>query len=170
MNATKLLGLKLLALTALSLTLLACGKNQDASSTTAPDSAADTALVPESKVTPVPPAADSAAISVSKVQVGSALDENKHVLKENTTFAKNDPVYVVVETSGNGKGTLKAKWEYIKNGKPDTLEESSQDIQVAGPAATEFHILQNDGWKTGSYRVEIWLDDKSVALKEFRVE
>lgn len=169
MNATKL-PLQLLTLAALSLTLLACGKNQDASSTTAPTSAADTALVPESKVTPVPSTAESEAISVNKVQVGSTLDENKHVLKENTTFGKSDPVYVVVETNGTGKGTLKAKWDYIKNGKQQTLEETSQDIQVAGPAATEFHILQNDGWKIGSYRVEIWLDNQSVAVKEFRVE
>jgi len=165
MNTTKLL-----VLLSLTLSLLACGKNEDVSSTTAPAHEADTALVPESKVTPVPAGTDSEDITISKVQVGSTLDENKQVMKENTTFGPNDTVYVVVETTGTGKGTMKAKWHYIKNGEQENLEDTSQDIESTGKASTEFHILQNDGWKKGSYQVEILLDDKQVAVKEFRVE
>jgi len=161
---------KRILLLSLALSLLACGKNEDASSTTSPAHEADTALVPESKVTPVPAGTGTEGIKVSKVQVGSTLDENKQVMKENTTFGTKDTVYVVVETTGTGKGTMKAKWYYMKDGEQENLEDTSEDIESTGKASTEFHILQNDGWKKGSYRVEILLDGEQVAVKEFRVD
>ena len=86
------------------------------------------------------------------------------------TFAKSDTIYAVVETSGSGTATLKAKWTYHKADKTASVDESSQTVSASGPSSSEFHVSKPDGWPAGDYKVEIFLDDKSVGTKTFTVK
>ena len=50
------------------------------------------------------------------------------------------------------------------------MNESSETIAPTGAATTAFHISKPDGWPTGNYKVEISLDGKVVATKDFSVK
>jgi hypothetical protein len=43
-------------------------------------------------------------------------------------------------------------------------------VSYKGPASTEFHLQNTSGFPPGDYSVEIFLDDKSVGSRPFRVE
>jgi len=109
-------------------------------------------------------------VSVVNISLGKALGPDKKVAAATDTFAKGDTIYAVVETTGSGKATLKARWTYHKGDKTAPVSEDSKTISASGPAATEFHVSKPDGWPLGDYQVEISLDDKSVGTKKFVVK
>jgi hypothetical protein len=121
-------------------------------------------------VTPAPaPAPEPAGVSAGSVTLGKAVDADKKITTSADSFAKGDTIYASVDTTGSGTATLKAKWTYTKGAETTTVEEQSQTIMPTGPATTEFHIQKPGGWPAGDYRVEIFLDDKSIGVKEFKV-
>jgi hypothetical protein len=126
------------------------------------------APAPKPQVQAPPPA--SLAVTVTNISLGKAIGPDKKVTAPTDAFAKSDTIYAVVETSGSGNATLKAKWTYHKGDKTASVSESSQTISATGTAASEFHISKPDGWPTGEYRVEIFLDDKPVSTKTFVVK
>ena len=108
-------------------------------------------------------------VSVANINIGKALGPDKKVVAASDTFSKGDTIYAVVETTGSGNATLKARWTYHKGDKTAAVSESSQTISPSGPAASEFHISKPDGWPPGDYQVEISLNDKPVSTKKFVV-
>lgn len=116
------------------------------------------------------PAPAQAAVSVTSATLGKAVGADKKVGAASDAFAKNDTIYVSVETSGSGTATLKAKWTYTTGGKSVPVKEDSQTVQAAGPSVTEFHISKPDGWPAGDYQVEILLNDQGVQTKKFTVK
>ena len=115
-----------------------------------------------------PPA--PAPVAVASISLGKALGPDKKVTVPTDTFAKDDTIYAVVETTGTGSATLKAKWTYHRGDQTASVNDSSQTISASGPAASEFHISKPDGWPTGDYQVEISLNDKPVGTKKFAVK
>ena len=126
------------------------------------------APAPTPQVQAPPPA--PAVVSVANISLGKALGADKKVAAATDTFAKADTIYAVVETTGSGNATLKAKWTYHRGDKTAPVSEGSQTISATGPAASEFHISKPDGWPLGDYQVEISLDDKPVGTKKFVVK
>ena len=83
-------------------------------------------------------------------------------------FTPQDTIYAAVSTTGSAaNAVLNAKWTYQDG---QTVNESSQTIAPSGPAVTTFHISKPDGWPAGTYKVEISLDGKPVASKDFSVK
>ena len=109
-------------------------------------------------------------VSVANISLGKTLGPDKKVAAATDTFARGDTIYAVVETTGSGNATLKARWTYHKGDKTAPVSEDSQTISASGPAASEFHISKPDGWPVGDYQVEISLNDKSVGTKKFVVK
>ena len=109
-------------------------------------------------------------VSVANINLGKSLGPDKKVSAPTDTFSKSDTIYAVVETTGSGNATLKAKWTYLKGDKIAPVSEGSQTINASGPAATEFHISKPDGWPTGDYQVEISLNDTPAGTKKFVVK
>lgn len=122
---------------------------------------------PAPQVQAPPPAPD--VVSVANISLGKALGPDKKVAAATDTFAKGDTIYAVVETTGSGNATLKARWTYHKGDKSAPVSEGSQTISATGPAATEFHVSKPDGWPLGDYQVEISLNDQGVGTKKFVV-
>ena len=106
-----------------------------------------TVPAPSPQVQAPPPAPDG--VSVANINLGKALGPDKKVTATTDTFAKGDTIYAVVETTGSGNATLKARWTYHKGDKTAPVSEDSKTISASGPAATEFHVSKPDGWPLG---------------------
>ena len=159
--------LSLLALgVAAVLTIAACNKspeNAPPPATTAPPPAAATVSAP-------PPAATPAqqGVSVTSVDLGTAVGADQKVTSPTTSFSPKDTIYAAVSTTGAASSaTLAAKWTYQDG---QTVNDSSQTIAPTGPAVTTFHISKPDGWPAGNYKVEISLDGNMVSSKDFTVK
>ena len=159
--------LSLLALgVAAVLTIAACNKspeNAPPPATTAPPPAAATVSAP-------PPAATPAqqGVSVTSVDLGTAVGADQKVTSPTTSFSPKDTIYAAVSTTGAASNArLAAKWTYQDG---QTVNDSSQTIAPTGPAVTTFHISKPDGWPAGNYKVEISLDGNMVSSKDFTVK
>ena len=152
--------IRLLALALVAVGLVACKK--------------DPPPAPVPKTTtqaPAPaPAPQPAAVSVSSATLGSAVGADKKVTQAKDSFAKNDTIYVAVDTAGSGTANLKARWTYTHQGKSVPVKEDTQTIQATGPSTTEFHVSKPDGWPLGEYQVEVLLGDRAVQTKKFSVK
>ena len=151
--------IRLLALALVAVGLVACKKDPPpapAPQTTAP--------------APAPAPAQPAAVSVSSATLGSAVGADKKVTQAKDSFAKNDTIYVAVDTAGSGTANLKARWTYVHQGKSVPVKEDTQTIQATGPSTTEFNVSKPDGWPTGDYQVEVLLNDQVVQTKKFTVK
>jgi hypothetical protein len=124
---------------------------------------AETAAMP-----PAPPAP----LSVVSIDLGKAVGPDKKVTAVLGVFAMRDTIYASVATDGAGENaTIAAKWSYVKqDGSTVPVNESSQTISAAGPAATEFHIAKASSWPKGKYRVEVLLNGASAGTREFEVQ
>ena len=144
-----------------ALVLAACGKKEEAP----PPPVATTP--PPATPTP-PPAAPEAAVSVTSIDLGTAVGPDQKVTTPTTTFGAKDTIYAAVATAGSASNaTLGAKWTYQDG---QTVNDSSQTIAPTGPAVTTFHISKPDGWPTGNYKVEISLNGSAVSSKDFTVQ
>lgn len=148
----------LFAAALLGLALTGCGKKEPPTPPPAPAPAPvvqDTANVP---------------VSVTAITLGNQIGENKKVAVPLGTFGPKDTLYAVVETVGTGKITLKAVWTYHKGDKTIQVNETTQEIEAAGPANSEFHVSKPDGWPAGDYQVEIFLNGASAGTQKFSVK
>ena len=155
--------LTLVAAMTAALALSACGKKEEPVPAPAPTPAPAT----PAPTTP-PPAPAPAPVAVESVDLGTAVGPDQKVSAPTTTFSSKDTIYAAVSTTGTAaNAVLNAKWTFQDG---QTVNESSQTIAPNGPAVTSFHISKPDGWPAGNYKVEITLDGKSVATKDFTVQ
>ena len=149
----------LVTLAALALTLNACSKKE---------------VAPAPQPTPAPtapvPPPVMAGVTVGTITLGNAITASKKVAQAADSFGKKDTIYAAVDTTGSGTAKLSAKWTYRKGGTESLVKEDSQTIAPTGSASSEFHVSKPDGWPTGDYHVEIFMDDKSVGSKTFTVK
>lgn len=147
-----------------ALALSACNRNAPEEAAPASPAAPVSAPAPQQSPTP---ASTSSPVTLVAVDLGSAVGPDQKVTTATTTFTPKDTIYASVATDGTGTATLDAKWTYQDG---QTVNESSQTIAPNGPAVTSFHISKPDGWPAGSYKVEIMLDGRSVATRDFTVQ
>jgi len=156
--------LTLVAAMTAALALSACGKKEEPAPAPAPTPAP---AAPAPAPTTPPPAPAPAPVAVASVDLGTAVGPDQKVSAPTTTFGAKDTIYAAVSTTGTAtNAVLNAKWTFQDG---QGVNESSQTIAPNGPAVTSFHISKPDGWPVGNYKVEISLDGKSVATKDFSV-
>ena len=105
-------------------------------------------------------------LEVTTIQMGKAINPDNTVAAFTTRFKPFDTIYVSVLNAKPGVGTLSVKW-MIGN---RVVTEASKRVSYTDAAATEFHLDNTSGFPEGAYRVEIFLDGKSVGTREYRVE
>ena len=180
------------------LALSACGKNEQqpanppAASSTAP-APASTAAQPAPSATAAAPAhastapaapapastaaaapaapAAAAGFQVSTITLGDVVTNDHKVKKEVTTFSPSQKtIYVSVDTTGSTPGaTINAKWSYLE-GNGQVVTSTSQSIIADGPSTTTFRVQNPNLWPEGKYKVDISVDGKQVASKNFEVK
>ena len=109
-----------------------------------------------------------AGVHVSKIDIGRSLTADKTINDNTDSFKPNDTIYASIVTEGTAAtATLKARWTYQEG---QVVNESTQTIAPTGNARTEFHISKPDGWPTGKYKLEVFLNGSSAATKDFEVQ
>jgi hypothetical protein len=105
---------------------------------------------------------------VSRVDMGRSLNADKTIAANTESFKPTDTIYASVVTESTAStATLKARWTYQDG---QVVNESTQTIAPASNARTEFHISKPDGWPTGKYKLEVFLDGSSAATRDLEVE
>jgi hypothetical protein len=108
------------------------------------------------------------AVRVSKIDIGRSLAADKTINDSTGSFKPNDTIYASIATEGAAAtATLKARWTYQEG---QVVNESTQTLAPTGDARTEFHISKSDGWPTGKYKLEVFLNGSSAATRDFQVE
>lgn len=140
------------------LAVAACGK-KDAP----PPAPAPVAAAPAPDLVNVP-------VAVKQVVLANQIGADKKAVAPATSFAPADTLYAVVETVGSGKASVKALWTFHKGEKVAQVNETVQELVLAGPATSEFHISKPGGWPAGDYQVEVFLNGASVGAQKFVVK
>ena len=107
---------------------------------------------------------------VATLTLGSAIDAGYAVTAPATRFAVDTPViYASVATTGRtASATLDARWRYLE-GQGVLVNELSQTVAADGPAVTTFKVQNPNRWPVGRYNVQISLNGKPVASREFEI-
>ena len=143
---TRLFGTSILALTLAAVLSAACTKGTENPGTTG---------------------TTGVAVRVSQIDMGRSLNADKTISDNSNSFKANDTIYASVATVGSAPtATLKARWTYQDG---QVVNEFTQTIAPTGDARTEFHISKPDGWPTGKYKLEVFLNGASAATKDFEV-
>jgi hypothetical protein len=150
-----------LTIVLVALTLAACGKKD--APPAPPPAPAPVVVAPAPDLVNVP-------VSVKQVVVANQIGADKKAVAPATSFAPADTLYAVVETVGSGKSSVKAVWTFHKGDKSVSVNETTQELTLAGPATNEFHIGKPGGWPVGDYQVEIFLNGASVGVQKFAVK
>ena len=108
----------------------------------------------------------SAPLVVTNVQVGRSLNSDDSVGNLTTRFKPDDTIYVSALTETPGTSTITARWFY----QGTLVNESSRDVSYNNEGATEFHLINTNGFPAGSYRVDILVDGQQVESRTFTVE
>src|SRR4030095_5097956 len=107
-------------------------------------------------------------VRVSHIDMGRSLNADKTISNNSNSFKANDTIYASIATVGTAAtATLKARWTYQDG---QVVNESTQTIAPTGRARTEFHMAKPDGWQTGKYKLEVFLNGSSAATKDLEVE
>ena len=148
------------------LVLSACNRDDD----TAPvDTTTPAATTPDDTMTP--PATtdttttDTTGMSVTSVDLGSAVGDDNRISVPTTTFAGTDTIHASVVTDGASEGTLVATWTFQDGQVVDTQEK----VVPAGPQVTDFSITKPDGWPAGNYTLQVSRDGMVLQTREFSV-
>ena len=107
-------------------------------------------------------------VRVSHIDMGRSLTADKTINDKTDSFKPNDTIYASIATEGSAAtATLRTRWTYQGG---QTVNESTQTIAPTGDTRTEFHVSKPDGWPTGKYQLEVFLNGSSAATKDFEVE
>ena len=151
-----------------SLALAGCKKADDTSAVPPPAAGEPATTTPPGEIPPVtpPPVAtpEPTALTVSTVDLGSAIDANNRVTTPMTAFAPTDTIHASVATDGPG-GTLTAKWTM-----GDKIVDTQDKTVAAGPQITEFSVSKPDGWPAGHYTLHVMAGGNTLQTREFDVK
>jgi predicted small lipoprotein YifL len=155
----KLVSQTLLVIAAV-IAMAGCGKKEAPPPPPAP---APAAVAPASDLVNVP-------VSVKQVVLANQIGADKKAVAPTTSFASSDTIYAVVETIGSGNASVKAVWTFHKGDKTAQVNETTQDLKLAGPTTSECHISKPGGWPAGDYQVEVFLNGTSASSQKFTVK
>jgi uncharacterized protein (UPF0333 family) len=151
---------------AAALALSACGKTDESNSQMPPATPASTPA-PAATAAAAMGGTAATAVTFGTVELGSTVGADNKVVASSASFAPKDTIYASVDTSGSGHATLAAKWSYQDG---QVVHEDSKTLDAMGPQTTAFMISKPDGLQPGNYKVDITMDGKSVASKDFSVK
>ena len=143
------------------LALAGCKKNDtaaDTNATTPPPMSEPAPTTPA----PTPPATE---LTVTTVDLGSAVGTDNRITTPATSFAGGDTIHASVATDGTAGGNLTATWTYQDGQVVDTQDKAIP----AGPQVTDFSISKPDGWPAGHYKLEISNAGMVVQTREFDI-
>jgi hypothetical protein len=107
-------------------------------------------------------------VQVARVDLGRGVGADNRVTDPTDAFTPNETIYATVVTNGSAPSAeIKTRWTFQDG---QVVDETTRTIAPNGEAATEFHVVKPDGFPTGKYRVEVFLNGTQAATKEFEVK
>jgi hypothetical protein len=162
----------LAAALAATLALSACNRADNDNAAATGDDATPAATTPADGTTPpatdgttTTPPADANAMTITSVDLGSAVGDDNRISVPTTTFTGTDTIHASVVTDGGSEGTLVATWTFQDGQVVDTQEK----VVPAGPQVTDFSITKPDGWPAGNYTLQVSKDGMVLQTREFTV-
>lgn len=173
MNASRTLPHRTLRITPVLLSiaiaaLIATGcKKKEEPAPAPPPAAAEPAPAPS-----ITPEAPAPSVSVVSVDLGTETGADMKVVSPKTTFAPKDKVIASVVTSTSDPavamtGKLTAKWTYQDG---QVVSEEPKVINFTGQGVSAFEISMPDGLPTGTYTLEVLMNDKVEQTRTFTVQ
>lgn len=104
-------------------------------------------------------------LALANIQIGRSLNQDRSVASITTLFKPNETVYVAVQTSDAGKGTISVKWKFGTQ----VIDEPTKQVEYDGPASTEFQLNNSGGFPPGDYSVDVFIDGVQVGTRAFKV-
>jgi len=111
-------------------------------------------------------ACSDAPLALANIQIGRSLNPDRSVASITTLFKPSETVYVAVQTTGAGQGTIGVKWMFGTQ----VIDEPAKQVSYDGAASTEFHMQNSGGFPAGDYSVEVFIDGQSVGKRVFKVD
>jgi hypothetical protein len=108
----------------------------------------------------------SGPLQLANIQVGRSLNQDRSISSITTLFKPNETVYVSIQTTAAGKGTVSVKWKY----RDQVIDEPTKQVNYDGPASTEFHMQNSGGFPPGDYSVDVFIDGVQVGTRAFKVD
>jgi len=109
--------------------------------------------------------------SISTANISSAkMTSDEGGTQETSVFAPDQIFYCIVELANAPDDTVvKAVWTAVsvQDTDPNTLIDSS--TLTSGDGTLTFNLTNNSAWPVGSYKVELYLNDKLDRTLEFEV-
>lgn len=136
--------------------IMACGGSEEGARGNGETGAMDTAAQAASAVPTEP--------QVSAVMIGRQVGPGNRITEPTFQFAPQDTVHLSVATEGE-TGQLTAAW---RSQTGEILQQSTESTRPAGEN-TAFHLAQPKGFKPGTYKVVLFLNEDSVDTKVFTV-
>jgi hypothetical protein len=105
---------------------------------------------------------------IVSIDLGRAIDANNAITDKATRFAPHDPIYASIASEGVGEQIkISARWTDEKG---EVVAEHIETVSPTGAARIEMHVEHPTGWPKGGYKLELAMDGKPLATREFRVE
>ena len=108
----------------------------------------------------------SGPLQLANIQLGRSLNQDRSISSITTLFKPSETVYVAVQTTAAGKGTISVKWKFGTQ----LIDEPSKQVNYNGPASTEFHLQNSGGFPPGDYSVDVFIDGVQVGTRAFKVD
>ncbi|MGH9384783.1 MAG: hypothetical protein ACRD2N_10905 [Vicinamibacterales bacterium] len=106
-------------------------------------------------------------LALSTIQLGRSINSSDNTVAAPTTdFKPHDTVYVSIQTTARGSGTIGVRWKY----RDRVIDEPSKRVSTDGTRATEFHLVNAGGFPIGDYSVDVLIDGQLVGTRTFKVE
>jgi hypothetical protein len=105
-------------------------------------------------------------LKVAGVMIGKRVGTGNLITEPTFQFSPTDTVHVSVATEGGGPGQLTAAW---RSQGGEILQKTSE-LAHTGGENTAFSLSRPKGFRPGTYKVVVLLDNDSVDTKVFVVK
>lgn len=121
----------------------------------------------EASVAVAPPAPSVTTIEMGRQSGSTTL----RVTEPSETFRARDTVFLAVVTANAASDSrLTARWTFQDGSVVDSSGQGVAREAGSAEAVTQFRVMNDRGWKVGTYTVDLWLNDMLVGTRRFEVK
>lgn len=143
------------AVAVLTLALFACDRATSRRSADAAESSV--------AVTPVGP-------KVSSIELGRQAGSSLRITEPTMQFTSKDTMFLaVVVQNPDADSRLTARWTASDGSVVDSSGQSVDRAMGSATTVTQFRVMQDKGWPTGRYTVDVWMNGVLAGSKAFTV-
>lgn len=126
---------------------------------------------PPARATPsTKPALPAQTVRVLRMELGNALDATSRVVRPMQQFSASDTLFVSIELAASNPTQphlIGVRWSHLDS--KQTVLEENRTQAIPTPTNLAFQVSKPDGWPSGQYKAEIFLDGQLAQTRLFEV-